>query len=130
MNSREYISEIATRLWLHLTFVALSAICAIGLIVFSSILCVLLFENKSRRKMTGPIAVILSALLCAFICFMCLGTLLPIPLLNPNCEKIGYENGTKYVYEKYGVFDVEIKKYQYINWFIRSNENLNYRPDG
>ena len=117
------MQNIMLREWLRICSQMSTGISAAVIIILLIILTVLLFKRRSNRIYLSIIAVVL----CTFIGFF---SLIFFVSDTPHYERIEYENGTAYVYEKFGLFDVITEKFEYINWFVRGNKNLNFRPGG
>jgi|GEM_PF-3581137 len=131
MFSREPIQGIVIRVWLHYAFIALTCLGAISLFVLLIISCVLLFKRKGESRFICLLSCILYPFFCAFLSIIVLGIII---IHLGNTERVVIENGKKYIYEKYefrlGDGSYDTSKYNYINWFVRGEEDLsNFQID-
>ena len=117
------MQNIMLREWFRVCSQMITGISAAVLMILLIILTVLLFKRRSNWIYLSITAMVL----CTFIGFF---SLMFFVSDTPHYERIEHENGTAYVYEKFGLFDVITEKYEYINWFVRGNKDLNYRPGG
>ena len=132
MLSREFMRGFATRVWLHYTFIALTCLGAISLFVLLIVSCALLFKRKRESRFICLLVCICYPFLCVFLSIVVVAVLM---LHLGNTERIVVENGKKYIYEsyKFRLGDGSLNdncKYNYINWFVRGEEDLsNFRID-